>query len=98
MAKDLDGHDPLELLMQEWALISTWFWLLLLGATACMFGPSHLPILGCALMAAALGLPLLKIGPTLVIVANELRKQAKSHEASGPSDSEEESQAPQFRR
>lgn len=84
--------------MQEWALISTWFWLLLLGATACLFGPSNVPLFGGALMAAALGLPLLKLGPTLVIVANELRKQAKSHEASGPSDSEEESQAPQFRR
>ena len=94
MAKDLNGHDPLELLMQEWALISTWFWLLLLGATACLFGPSNVPMFGWALMAAALGLPLLKLGPTLIIVANELRKEASGHEARSPSNSEEEPQAP----
>ena len=100
MAKDFDADDPLQLLMQEWAHISTWFWCLLLGATLCLglVQDSGVNVLGWVLLASALGLPLLKLGPTLIILANELRKHTRRHDGYAQSDSDDEPEAPQFRR
>ncbi len=100
MAKDFDADDPLQLLMQEWAHISTWFWSLLLGATLCL-GLVQAPgvnVRGWAHLLPAVGLPLPQLCPTLIILANELRKHTRSHDAHAQSDSDEGPEAPQFRR
>jgi len=100
MVKDFDANDPLQLLMQEWAYISTWFWSLLLGATICLgvVQDPGMKVLGWVLLVSALGLPLLKLGPTLIILANELRKHTRSDGGDAPSDSDDGAEAPQFRR
>ena len=100
MVKDFDADDPLQLLMQEWAHLSTWFWSLLLGATLCLgvVQEPGLKVLGWVLLVSALGLPLLKLGPTLIILANELRKHSNGRDEGTQSDSDDAPEAPQFRR
>jgi hypothetical protein len=100
MAKDIDSGDPLQLLMQEWAHISTWFWSLLLGAAICLgvVQDPGMKMLGWVLLVSALGLPLLKLGPTLIILANELRKHTSRQVDGTQSDSDDGPEAPQFRR
>ena len=100
MAKDFDADDPLQLLMQEWGHIATWFWSLLLGATLCLgvVQDPSMKTLGWVLLVSALGLPLLKLGPTLIISANEIRKHTNSHGADAQSDSDDAPEHPQFRR
>lgn len=74
MPTDFDTSDPLGLLMAEWAQVSTWFWVFLgAAAVAAGFLPSFTPVVA----AAAVGLPILKLGHTVVIVGNELRKETQ---------------------
>jgi hypothetical protein len=100
MVKDFDANDPLQLLMHEWVHISTWFWSLLLGAALCLgiVQDPGMKMLGWILLVSALGLPLLKLGPTLIILANELRKHTRSKGGGAPSDSDDGAETPQFRR
>ena len=100
MVKDFDANDPLQLLMHEWTHISTWFWSLLLGAALCLgiVQDPGMKMLGWVLLVSALGLPLLKLGPTLIILANELRKHTRSNGGGAPSDSDDGAETPQFRR
>ncbi|HIF41153.1 MAG TPA: hypothetical protein EYQ74_08645 [Planctomycetes bacterium] len=100
MAKDFEASDPLQLLMQEWAHISTWFWSLLLAAALCLgvVQDPGIKTLGWVLLVSALGLPLLKLGPTLIILANELRKHTGKQAEDSQSDSEDGPEAHQFRR
>ena len=73
-----DTEDPLGMLMQEWNQMQTLFWGLLVLGTVMTGLSTRLGELGAGLgpsmLVAALGLPLIKLGPTVVIVGNELRK------------------------
>ncbi len=83
-----DSHDPLELLLHEWSQVSLLFWVLLTAGAIALatLGDSHGPAVGVVLIAAAVGVPLLKLGPTLVIVGNEMRKIAPRSEDRSPTD------------
>ncbi len=74
-----DNTDPLGLLMTEWSLMTYSFWAMLIAGASALLLQDRIGAwsmsLGIVLVVAALGLPLLKCGQTLVIVGNELRKQ-----------------------
>ncbi len=84
MHDSYDTSDPLGLLMTEWSQIAIWFWALLI-ATGILswFQAPYVTVMA----AAAVGFPLTKLGPTLVVTANELRKELRRSQADPQEDS-----------
>lgn len=74
MHDSYDTSDPLGLLMAEWSQIAIWFWGLLITAGVLTWFQTPY---GTLMAAAAVGFPLTKLGPTLVVTANELRKELR---------------------
>ena len=74
MHDSYDTSDPLGLLMAEWSQIAIWFWALMISAVVLTwFNTSY----GEVVAIAAVGFPLIKLGPTLVVAANEVRKELR---------------------
>ncbi len=86
MHDSYDTSDPLGLLMAEWSQVAIWFWSLLIAAGFLTWFQTPY---GGVLAAAAVGFPLVKLGPTLVVTANELRKELRRPQAAPPDDSAE---------
>lgn len=77
MAPEYDSVDPLGLLMEEWGQVTTWFWIFVAAASLCAI---LLPLFVVPMAAVAVGLPLTKLGHTIVIAANEIRKELAQSE------------------
>ena len=84
MHDSYDTADPLGLLMAEWNQIAIWFWALLIAAGFLSWFQT--PYSG-VMAAAAVGIPLLKLGSTLVVTANELRKELRRPQPAPEADS-----------
>ena len=74
MHDSYDTSDPLGLLMAEWNQIAIWFWALLIAAVVLTWFQTPY---GLVVAVAGVGFPIIKLGPTLVVVANELRKELR---------------------
>lgn len=77
MKADYETTDPLQLLMAEWKETNWWFFGLLATALFARVTIPTLPELSLLLAAFALGLVLLKLGTSLLVIANELRKELR---------------------
>ena len=75
MPTDYETSDPLQLLMVEWSQVGRWFWVFLAAGAVAMFALPSYPGLPVLLAAAGLGNALLRLGATVIITANEVRKE-----------------------
>ena len=73
---EFDTSDPLGALMTEWRQVTNFFWGGLIIAGILIFSP--LPQVAWLLGLAAVGMPLLLLGQSVVIVGNELRKNGRA--------------------
>ncbi len=78
-----DTSDPLGALMAEWKQTAVWFWFALAAALILQFvKPEIAWIVG----VAAIGMPIIHLGQTVVIVGNELRKRQRAERESSELD------------
>lgn len=75
MTADYDATEPLQLLMEEWNQVGRWFWVFLAAAGVTML--TGYPWVSLLLVAAGLGNALLRLGSTVIVAANELRKELR---------------------
>ena len=84
MHDSYDTTDPLGMLMAEWSQVAIWFWALLIAAGLLTWFQTPY---GVVMAAAAVGFPLIKLGPTLLVTANELRKELRRQSEAPEDDS-----------
>ena len=75
MTQEYDTSDPLGALMADWRATGTWFWFGMAVAAGLTFIK---PEIAWIVALAAVGLPLVHLGQTVVIVGNELRKTQRT--------------------